>query len=127
MKKQHITSILLICFLCFSAIGQTDEKNDPTKWTPEDVINRESMGSVSFSPNNTMVVWTKNKAVKAKDRFISDIYLTRLDVMKDGKYKTIQLTNGDDSDYSPIFSKDGEHIYFLSSRDKGNKLWMILG
>jgi len=125
MKKQHITSILLICFLCFSVIGQTDKKTDPTKWTPEDVINRESMGSVSFSPNNNMVVWTKNKAVKAKDRFISDIYLTRLDVMKDGKYKTIQLTNGDDSDYSPIFSKDGEHIYFLSSRDKGNKLWSL--
>ncbi len=123
--KTYITSVLLMCLLCFTAHAQTDKKNDPSKWTPEDVINRESMGSVSFSPKNNMVVWTKNKAVKAKDRFISDIYLTRLDVMKDGKYKTIQLTNGDDSDYSPIFSKDGEHIYFLSSRDKGNKLWSL--
>lgn len=125
MKKQHITSILLICFLCVSAIGQTNKKEDPSKWTPEDIINRESIGSVSISPNNNMVVWTKRKPVKEKDQFISDIYLTRLDLKKDDDFRTIQLTNGDDNDSSPIFSKDGEHIYFLSSRDKGNKLWSL--
>ncbi|MCK0108957.1 prolyl oligopeptidase family serine peptidase [Flavobacteriaceae bacterium S0825] len=123
--KKYITSILLMCLLCFASNAQIDKKNDPSKWTPEDVINRESMGSVSFSPNNNMVVWTKRKPVKDKDRFISDIYLTRLDLKKDDAFRTIQLTNGDDSDSSPIFSKDGEHIYFLSSRDKGNKLWRL--
>lgn len=123
--KKYITSILLICLLCFVTNAQTDKKADPSKWTPEDIINRESMGSVSFSPNNNMVVWTKLKPVKDKDRFISDIYLTRLDMKKDDAFRTIQLTNGDDSDSSPIFSKDGEHIYFLSSRDKGNKLWSL--
>jgi len=125
MKKSYLTSILFIFLLCFASNAQTDKKEDPTRWTPEDIINRESMGSVSFSPNNTMVVWTKSKPVKDKDKFISDIYLTRLDLKKDDAFRTIQLTNGDDSDSSPIFSKDGEHIYFLSSRDKGNKLWSL--
>jgi Tol biopolymer transport system component len=114
-----------MCFISLSAFSQTDKKNNPSRWTPQDIINRESMGSVSFSPNNNMLVWTKRKPVKDKDKFVSDIYLTRLDMRADGKYKTIQLTNGDDNDYSPIFSKDGEHIYFLSSRDKGNKLWSL--
>ena len=120
--RAFITSIFLV--IITTSFSQT-KKNDPSRWTPEDVISRESMASVSFSPNNNMVVWTKRKAVKAKDRTVSDIYLTRLDMVKDGKYKTIQLTNGDDNDYSPTFSKDGEHIYFLSSRDKGNKLWSL--
>ena len=124
MKLKYLTTLFLICLLSFSVNAQ-DKKDDPTKWTPEDIINRESMGSVSFSPNNNMVVWTKSKPVKEKDRFVSDIYLTRLDLKKDDKFRTIQLTNGDDSDHSPIFSKDGEHIYFLSSRDKGNKLWSL--
>jgi dipeptidyl aminopeptidase/acylaminoacyl peptidase len=100
-------------------------KNDPSRWTPKDIINTESMRSVSISPDNSMVLWTKRKGVKEKDRFVSDIYLTRLDVVKDDRYKTIQLTNGKDNDYNPIFSKDGESIYFLSSRDKGNKLWKL--
>jgi len=121
--KKHVTALLVLCFLSFSLIAQSHKKDDPTKWTPEDIINRESMGSVSFSPNNNMVVWTKSKPVKDKDRFVSNIYLTRLDLKKDDAFKTIQLTNGDENDSSPIFSKDGEHIYFLSSRDKGNKLW----
>jgi len=124
MTKQYLTSILLICLLSFTANAQ-DKKEDPSKWIPEDIINRESMASVSFSPNNNMVVWTKSKPVKDKDRFVSDIYLTRLDLKKDDAFRTIQLTNGDDSDHSPIFSKDGEYIYFLSSRDKGNKLWSL--
>lgn len=123
--KKHFTALLVLCFLSFSLIAQSNKKDDPTKWTPEDIINRESIGSVSFSPNNNMVVWTKSKPVKDKDRFVSNIYLTRLDLKKDDAFKTIQLTHGDESDSSPIFSKDGEHIYFLSSRDKGNKLWSL--
>ncbi|WP_347924831.1 prolyl oligopeptidase family serine peptidase [Pontimicrobium sp. SW4] len=125
MKKRYTTSILLICLLCFVSNAQTDAKKDPTRWTPEDIINTESMGSVSFSPNSNMIVWTKRKGVKEKDRFVSDLYLTRLDIKKDGKFRTFQLTNNVENDYSPIFSKDGETIYFLSSRDKGNKLWKM--
>ena len=124
MKLLKSTITLILCLICFTD-NEKDKKEDPTKWTPEDIINRESMGSVSFSPNNNMVVWTKSKPVKDKDRFVSDIYLTRLDLKKDDTFRTIQLTNGDDSDHSPMFSKDGEHIYFLSSRDKGNKLWSL--
>ena len=123
MKLKLFVTGIFVLFITTSF--SQEKKNDPSRWTPEDVISRETMGSVSFSPNSNMVVWTKRKAVKSKDRTVSDIYLTRLDMVKDGKYKTIQLTNGEDNDYSPTFSKDGEHIYFLSSRDKGNKLWSL--
>jgi dipeptidyl aminopeptidase/acylaminoacyl peptidase len=117
---------ILICVaILFSNSGSAQDKKDPSRWTPEDIINTENMGSVSISPDNSMVVWSKRKGVKEKDRFVSDLYLTRLDVIKDDEFKTIQLTNGEDNDYNPIFSKDGESIYFLSSRDKGKKLWKL--
>lgn len=125
MKNTFVAKILAIAFLCFSFYTFSQEKNDPTRWTPADIIHTESMSSVSISPNGNMVVWTKRKAVKKKDAFVSNIYLTRLDSKKDGVFRTVQLTNGDDSDYSPMFSKDGESIYFLSSRAKGKKLWKL--
>ncbi|WP_115462519.1 prolyl oligopeptidase family serine peptidase [Winogradskyella aurantiaca] len=98
---------------------------DAQKWTPEDIINTESIGSVSVSPDNSMVVWTKRKGVKSKDAFVSNLYLTRLDMETDKGFKTIALTNGEDNDYNPIFSKDGEYLYFLSSRDKGKNLYKL--
>ncbi|WP_111683522.1 S9 family peptidase [Winogradskyella tangerina] len=121
-KPKLLLFVVSISFL-FSLSAQN--ATDPSRWTPEDIINTEYVRSASFSPDNTMVVWTKRKAVKDKDRFVSDIYLTRLDIVNAGKYKTIQLTNGKDNDYSPIFSKDGEYVYFLSTRDKGKKLWKL--
>jgi len=125
MKTNPKYSISLVFIFISSLIVFTQEKNDPSRWTPEDIINTEYVRSVSISPDNSMVVWTKRKGVKEKDRFVSDIYLTRLNLKEDGNYKTVQLTNGKDNDYSPIFSKDGEYIYFLSSRDKGKKLWKL--
>ncbi|WP_400080537.1 prolyl oligopeptidase family serine peptidase [Winogradskyella sp. R77965] len=125
MKHYFKYSIILVFSFIISFNSIAQDKKDPSRWTPEDIINTESMRSVSLSPDNSMVVWTKRKAEKEKDRFVSDIYLTRLNLIKDGEFKTIQLTNGKDNDYSPLFSKDGESIYFLSSRDKGKKLWKL--
>ena len=116
-----LNALFLTVFLTFSYLVQSQNTTDPSRWTPEDIINTESPRSISISPDNSMVVWTKRKGVKEKDRFVSDIYLTRLNLKQDDQFKTVQLTNGNENDYSPIFSRDGEHIYFLSSRDKGKK------
>ncbi len=126
MKFQYISLNKYFLVLIFSTLYLTTIAQKPRyEWSPEDIINTKSVSSLSYSTDNTMMVWTQRKGVKKKDKFVSDIYLTRLDVIKDGKPKTIQLTNGNDSDYSPIFSKDGETIYFLSSRTKGKKLWSL--
>lgn len=113
--------------LCFTVGWLWAQKSEPDedRWTPEDIINTERMQEVLISPNNQMVVWTKEKSVKDKDKFVSDIYLTRLDVQKDAKYLTIPMTNGEEDDHSPTFSQDSETLYFLSSRDEGKKLWSM--
>lgn len=119
LKKIILFQLLLFSITSTQVIAQGDE------WTPEDIINTERVRSAVFSPNGKMVVWTKSRGVKKKDKFVSDLYLTRLDLLKDGAPRTFQLTNSDESDRSPLFSQDNETIYFLSSRDKGKKLWSM--
>ncbi|MFP4290555.1 MAG: prolyl oligopeptidase family serine peptidase [Cyclobacteriaceae bacterium] len=116
---------LLLMLLFVPVLLMAQQEKDPDRWTPEDIINTEDLREAQISPNKQMVVWTKRKAVKDKDKFVSDIYLTRLDVKKEGKFLTIPLTQADENDYSPLFSRDGEKIYFLSSREKGDKLWSL--
>jgi len=116
--------LFIITFLSFLPFAQAQDKNK-TEWQPADIINTERIGSPTFSPDGQMIVWTKRRASKEKDRFVNDLYLTRLNKMKDGMPFTVQLTRTDDSDYSPMFAADGETIYFLSSREEGDKLWAL--
>lgn len=123
--KTHFILFFLCTVLSLNFLIAQEEEIDKNKWTPDDIINTESIRSVQISPDNKMVVWTKRKGLKKEDKFVSDLYLTRLDTKKDSLFRTIQLTNGKDNDFAPFFSKDSETIYFLSSRDKGKKLWSL--
>ena len=123
-------TVLFLClFFALNSIciyrSNAQEKDDPGKWTPEDIINTEFLRSAVFSPDGTMVIWSKTKGDKEKDKFISDLYLTRLNKLEDGMPHTVQLTQEDETDYSPAFSEDNSAVYFLSSREKGKKLWKI--
>lgn len=125
MKQLTFAALLAVYSLTCLPNLNAQETKDPSRFTPEDVMNTESLGNIDIAPNNQMVVWTKRKPVKEKDKFIANLYLTRLDLTDKDGFKTIQLTHGDEDDSSPLFSKDGEFIYFLSSRDKGKKLWKL--
>ncbi|MEM1327725.1 MAG: prolyl oligopeptidase family serine peptidase [Bacteroidota bacterium] len=118
-------STLLLAFFFLFSDFLFAQKDDPTRWTPKDVINTEYLSGATFSPDGNMLIWSKRRAVKEKDRFVADLYLTRLTVKEDDKFKTVRLTNSDENDYGAFFSRDGETIYFRSSRDKGNKLWSM--
>jgi dipeptidyl aminopeptidase/acylaminoacyl peptidase len=96
------------------------------KWTVDDVVNQESLSDAVFSDDNNLVAWVKRRPAPNKDSFASDIYLSRLNSKdKEGNFKTVQLTRGDESESNPVFSADGETIYFLSSKAKGKNLWAL--
>ena len=121
MKTVRLFLVLTVCLLINFTTGFAQSGN----WSVQDVINQKSASGLEFSPDGNAIVWVKSQPSKEKDRDESDLYLTRLDIKQDGSYKTVQLTRGNESDYSPRFSKDGETIYFLSSRDDGKKLWAM--
>jgi dipeptidyl aminopeptidase/acylaminoacyl peptidase len=95
------------------------------QWTAEDLVNAEQATGYEFSPDGRAVVWMKRLPSKEKDAYFTKLFLTRLDQKEKGQFVTIQLTRGEEADRSPIFSKDGKLIYFLSSREKGKKLWAL--
>lgn len=92
------------------------------EWTVEDIITQESISNAVFSPNGNMVAWTKRRASGKKDRFVTDLYLTHVNLEE---FIEIQLTRTEESDRNPVFSADGNTLYFLSSRDGGKSLWAI--
>lgn len=115
-----LLSTLFAFFISITLIANQQEK-----WTPEDIIFTQSVSNPVFSPDGQKVIWTKRIGLKKEDKFVSKLFLTHLDIMKDGNPLSVQLTQGKDSERNAIFSKDGESIYFLSSREKGKKLWKL--
>ena len=119
--------LLLLCSLFLLLFTRAHAQQTGAPWTIDDVLMTERMSNATFSPDGKMLLWSKRRPGKAdaKDRFVSDLYLTRLDETEDGLPLTVQLTRTDDSDRSAIFSRDGKSIYFLSGREKGKKLWRM--
>lgn len=123
-------TVVFICFLftiTLTSKAQLQEQTkDETSWSVEDVINQERAYGLEFAPDANSVVWVKRRPDREKDKFVHNLYLTRLDIQdEDGAFKTVQLTRGSESDRNPLFSPDGETIYFLSSRDEGKTLWAM--
>ena len=117
MKQILILTLFIFGFT--TLYGQKD------LWTPEEIINTKYVSSPSFSNDGSMVVWSQREGLKEKDKFVSKLYLTRLDQLKKELPLTIQITQGEHSEYNAFFSKDDESIYFLSSREEGKKLWKL--
>lgn len=92
------------------------------EWTVEDIITQESVSDAEFSPDGSLVAWTKRRASSKKDRFVTDLYLTHINLEE---FVEIQLTRTEESDRNPVFSADGKTLYFLSGREGGKSLWAI--
>ncbi|NJL15541.1 MAG: hypothetical protein HC913_22725 [Microscillaceae bacterium] len=93
-------------------------------WSVEDLIKQEGASDFVFSPDGKKLAWVKTRPSEAKDRFVRNLYLTRLDAKDGTSFKTLALTRGDESERSPVFSQDGELIYFLSSRGE-KSIWAM--
>ena len=114
----------LLLLLCLSLAGLAQQAGS-AGWSPEDIIKQERMGTAEFSPDARMVIWEKQRPSKEKDKMVRNLYLTRLGEQKEGSYASVQLTRQEENDYNPLFSSDGNLIYFLSSRDGGKKIWAM--
>ena len=124
-RKINLYKKIFLWLLLFLLGVYTWGMTQPT-WSVDDVINQESVSDMVFSSQGGLsLVWVKDRIDKKKNQKVNDLYLTLLDVREGNSNKTIRLTRGSDSDYDPVFSKDGEKIYFLSTRDDGKKIWSL--
>jgi len=81
-------------------------------WKVEDVILQERAQEFDFSPDGKWLLWVKRVPDKEKDEAVRHVHLTSL--AEGGK--TIALTRGKDSEFSPKWSPSGVRIAFLSTR-----------
>lgn len=94
----------------------------PAAWTPEISIQVQHVGEVVPSPDGKLVAYTQSRAVAEteKSEVITQIFLAAAD----GSHRT-QLTRGEKSATSPVFSPDGRYVYFSSERSGKPNLWRI--
>ena len=119
-----LLGFLLMGWQIPSILAQSATENS-SSWTINDIINQERISNPDFSPDGKSIVWVKTRPDTKQDKFVTDLYLTRTDITEKGNFKEIQLTRSKESDNNPLFSRNGEFIYFLSSRKKGKHLWAL--
>lgn len=85
-----------------------------------DMLAMDRISSPAVSPNGQSIVFSLRKTDLEANKGRTDLWLIGID----GKGLR-QLTTDPASDSSPCWSKDGQSIYFLSSRSGSNQLWQL--
>ncbi len=109
-------------FRCAAAYAQGDAAK-PTRWTPEAMISFQRPLGTAISPDGKWVAYTVSKPEMAgeKSEYLTHIHLASADGQTD-----FQLTRGDKSCTSPLWSPEGKWIAFLSARGgEKNNLYLI--
>lgn len=114
IKQWLIAGLTVITALPLAA------KEKPRAFNAEDMVSMNRVGSPVLSPNGQWVAYSQRRTELEKDVRHADIWVRSLD----GK-RTIQLTSNPASDGSPVWSSDGQSLYFLSSRSGSRQVWKI--
>ena len=107
-------SLILFLFFSFPVFAQKE-------WKPEHIVKTESAASFIFSDNADRFVWRKRRISTEKDRWTFDLWVTYLN---GEKAENIQLSQGEESEYSANLSSDGNSLYYLSSADS-KSIWLM--
>ncbi|MCP4707934.1 MAG: S9 family peptidase [Planctomycetes bacterium] len=78
----------------------------------ETFMEMETLGSVQISPDGELILFTRGYVDKMSDRSRSNLWVVDVE----GE-RVRELTHGNWSDSSPVWSPDGEKIAFISDRD----------
>ena len=89
-------------------------------FTAETLVRLDRVGAPVLSPDGSKVVYTLRTTDMAANKGVYDLWWTGF---SDGK--SHQLTTHAANDTSPVWSADGEYVYFLSARSGTSQIWRI--
>jgi dipeptidyl aminopeptidase/acylaminoacyl peptidase len=126
----RVTIALLVCFTAATGSIDAQPSAASTRRAPtlDDLQNLVQVSAPEISPDGTSVIYTKSELKKwADNKRITSIWIAKADGTEHR-----QLL-GSDKDRSPMWSPDGRHIAFLSTRDQaenardaaGAQLWLL--
>ncbi len=81
------------------------------KITIDDFFDIAMMKQVSFSPNGKEAIWVESRWDETLDKAQSDLWKVNTKTRQ-----TQRLTFSNENEASPVWSPDGQYIYFLSKR-----------
>jgi dipeptidyl aminopeptidase/acylaminoacyl peptidase len=114
---------LASCILCISVLivgGSTVYAEDPHPFTVHDLVAMDRVSSQAISPDGKTIVFVLRKTDLDANRGRTDLWLVDVD----GK-NLRRLTAHPAADFNPLWSKDGNNIYFLSTRSNSSQVWSI--
>jgi dipeptidyl aminopeptidase/acylaminoacyl peptidase len=86
----------------------------------ETLVRLDRVGAPALSPDGRMLVYAVRKTDMEANKGVYDLWLT---AFSDGK--TSQLTTHSANDTDPVWSADGQSVYFLSGRSGTSQVWRI--
>ncbi len=98
----------------------------PRPFSVHDLLAVDRLSSATVSPDGSQVAFVVRSTDLEADRGRTDLWL--LDLAADGAPGTPEprrLTSHEAGDHSPVWSADGEHLFFLSSRSGSSQVWRI--
>ena len=112
------SSIVALVFDPTGTVGQ-----DPTDYRLLDTstyLEMETISGLAISPDGRHVLFSRGWVDKMEDRTRSSLWIAETDGSR-----VRQLTAGTWSDFSPVWSPDGDRIAFLSDRDGSTQIYVL--
>jgi dipeptidyl aminopeptidase/acylaminoacyl peptidase len=113
MKK-----IYLLVALIFS-ISMSHLVAQKKAFTIEDLYKVKSVGAPVLSPDGNKIAFTLSQSTLAEGKSLTQIWIMNADGTNQ-----IQLTSGKKSASDPVWSKDGQNLYYVSSENGSPQLYL---
>lgn len=112
---RRIPLLLTICLLSISSLHAQKRA-----FTLEDIYRVQSASDVHVSPDGKSVIYVLTTSDLARAKRLSQIWMMDID----GK-NSRQVTQGEKSSSSPLFSPDGKWVSFISAKDGSANLYLM--
>ena len=104
-----ISRLSVMALVCTAALIPTFASERNHKIIPEDFFDIGVMGSVQLSRDGKKALWLESRWDKELDKAQKDLW-----VLDTQTRATTRLTFSNESESSPVFSPDGQFIYFMT-------------